>query len=66
MEMVGVHEENQFNNGMASEWNLQNPGRVVVGLGDLNRHLGRWIDGFGGGHGGYRHGLLNSSIWTGN
>ena len=37
---------------MASEWDLKNPGKVVLGLGDFNGHDGRWIDGFEGVHGG--------------
>ena len=30
---------------MASEWDLQNPGEVVLGLGEFNGHVGRRIDG---------------------
>ena len=33
---------------MASEWDLQNPSEVVLGLGDFNGHVGRLIDGFEG------------------
>ena len=36
---------------MASAWNLQNPGEVVLGMGDFNGHAGRRIDGFDGVHG---------------
>ena len=43
----------QFYNDMASEWDLQSPGQVVLGLGDFNGHVGRRIDGFEGVHGGY-------------
>ena len=32
---------------------LQNPGEVVLGMGDFNGHVGRRIDGFEGVHGGY-------------
>ena len=45
-------EKDQFYNNMASEWDLQNPGEVVIGLGDFNEHVGRRIDGFEGVHGG--------------
>ena len=49
-------EEDQFYNDMASEWNLKNPGEVVLGLGDCNGHVGRWIDSFEGVHGEYEIG----------
>ena len=52
-------KKDQFYNDMAGEWDLQNPGKVVLGLGDFNRHVGRWIDGFGGVHGGYKIGKRN-------
>ena len=38
---------------MGSEWDLKNPGKVVLGLGDFNGYVGRRIDGFEGVHGGY-------------
>ena len=38
---------------MASEWDLQNFGEVVLGLGDFNGYVGRRIDGFEGVRGGY-------------
>ena len=38
---------------MVSEWDLQNPSEVVLGLEDFDRHAGRWIDGFEGVHGEY-------------
>ena len=44
-------EKDQFYNDMASDWDLQNPGEVILGLGDFNGHVGRWIDGFEGVHG---------------
>ena len=31
---------------MASEWDLQNPGEVILGLGDFNGHVEKRIDGF--------------------
>ena len=49
----------QFHNDMASEWDLQNPGEVVFGLGDFKGHVGRRIDGFEGVHGGYGIGKRN-------
>ena len=49
-------EKDQFYNDMASEWDLQNPGEVVLGLGDFNGDIGRWIDGFEGVHGEYEIG----------
>ena len=36
---------------MAREWDLQNLGELVLGLGDFNGHLGRRINGFEGVHG---------------
>ena len=44
---------------MDNEWDLQNSGEVVLGLGDFNRHVGRQIDGFEGVHGGYGIGKRN-------
>ena len=52
-------KKDQFYNDMASEWDLQSPGEVVLGLGDFNRHVGRWIDGLEGVHGGYEIGKRN-------
>ena len=53
-------EKNQFYNDMASEWDLQSPGEVALGMGDFNGHVGRWIDGFEGVHGGYGIGKRNA------
>ena len=44
---------------MASEWDLQIPGEVVLGLEDFNGHVGRRIDGFESVHGGYGIGKRN-------
>ena len=44
---------------MASEWDLKNSGEVILGVGDFNKHVGRWIDGFEGVHGGYGIGKRN-------
>ena len=52
-------EKDQFYNDIASEWDLQNPGEVVLGLGDFNRHVERWIDGLEGVHGWYGIGKRN-------
>ena len=35
------------------EWDLQNPDEMVLGLGDLNEHVGRQIDDFEGVHNEY-------------
>ena len=53
-------EKDQFYNEMASEWDLQNSGKVVLGLGDFNKHAGKRIDGFEGVHVGYRIGERNA------
>ena len=45
--------KNQFYNEMSYEWDLQNPGEMVLGLDDFNGHAGRRIVGFEGVHGGY-------------
>ena len=45
-------EKDQFYNGMAREWDLQNLKEVVLDMGDFNGHVGRRIDGFEGVHGG--------------
>ena len=44
---------------MASEWDLQNPGEVVLGVEDFIGHAGRRIDGFEGVHGRYGIGERN-------
>ena len=53
------YEKDQFYNDMASERDLQNPSEVVLGIGNFNGHVGRWIDGFEGVHGGYGIGKRN-------
>ena len=45
---------------MTSEWDLQNPGEVVLSLGNLNGHVGRRIDVFEGVHGG--HGVCKKNV----
>ena len=39
-------KKDHFYNDMASEWDLQNPGEVNLGLGDLNGHVEKRINGF--------------------
>ena len=39
-------EKDDFYNDMASEWDLQNPGEVILGLGDFNGRVEKRIDGF--------------------
>ena len=52
-------KKDYFYNDMASEWDLQNTGEVVLGLGDFNRHVRRRINDFEGMHGGYEIGKRN-------
>ena len=52
-------EKDKFYNDMASEWGLQNPSEVVLGMGDFNGQVGRQIDGFEGVYGGYSIGKRN-------
>ena len=44
---------------MAYEWDLQRTGEMVLGLGDFNRHVGKYIDGFATVHGGSCFGIRN-------
>ena len=55
---IRVRERSICNN-MASKWDLQNSGKVVLGLGAFNGHVGRWTDGFVSVHGGNRIGKRN-------
>ena len=54
-----VCEKDQLYNEMACEWDLQNPGEMILGLGNFNGHVGRRTDGFEGVHGRYRIGNRN-------
>ena len=45
-------EKDQFYDALASEWELHNEGELVLGMGDFNGHVGKWIEGFEGVHGG--------------
>ena len=46
-------KKNQFHDDMASEWDLKNPGKVFLSMGDFNGHVGRRINNFEGADGGY-------------
>ena len=37
-------KKDDFYNDMASEWDLQKPGEVILGLENFNRHVEKWID----------------------
>ena len=39
-------EKDLFYNEIASEWDLQNPGEMILGQRDYNGHVGERIDGF--------------------
>ena len=39
-------KKDHFYNDMASELDLQNPGEVILDLGDFNGHVEKRIDGF--------------------
>ena len=39
-------KKDHFYNDMASEWDLQNPGEVILGLEDFNRRVEKRIDVF--------------------
>ena len=51
--------KDQLCNDMESEWGLQNPGKVVLGLEDFIGYVGRAIDGLEGVHGGHGIGKRN-------
>ena len=52
-------EKDQFYKDMASEWDLQNSSKVVLGPENFNGHVGRRIDSFEGVRGGYGIGKRN-------
>ena len=52
-------EKDQFYDALASEWELQSEGEVVLGMGDFNGHIGKWIEGFEGVRGGNGIGVRN-------
>ena len=49
---------------MASKWDLQSPGEMIFGLGDLNTYVGRQIDRFESVLGGCRIGKRNDEKRT--
>ena len=51
--------KDQFYNEIAREGHLQNPGKMIRGLGEFNRHVERLNDGFVGVHGAYEIGNSN-------
>ena len=46
-----LEEKQSFYDELNSEWNIHSAGDLVMCLGDLNGHIGRYIDGFDGVHG---------------
>ena len=52
-------EKDQFYDALASEWELQSEGELVLGMGDFNGHVGKWIEGFEGVRGGNGIGVRN-------
>ena len=46
-------EEKFFGDEMKGEWDMHTADDLVMCLGDLNGHMGRHSDGFGGVHVGY-------------
>ena len=52
-------KEDQFYSGMKWEWNLHNPSKMVLGLGDFIGYLESRIDGFDSVHGGNKIGERN-------
>ena len=54
-----LEEKQRFYDQLAGEYELQNPGEVVFGLGDFNGHVGEEIIGFEGVHKGNGTGKRN-------
>ena len=59
MHMLPRLEDQSAPNDIASEWDLQSPGEMVLGLEDFHRHVQTRIDGLEGAHGGYGIGKRN-------
>ena len=55
-----LEEKHGFYDELAGEYELQNPSRVVFGLGDFNGHVGEEIEGFEGVHSGNGIGQRNA------
>ena len=47
-----VAEKEHFYDDLRSEWDLHRMGELVLGMGDFNGHVGKWIEGYEGMHGG--------------
>ena len=45
-------EKEHFFDDLRSEWDLHSVGEIVLGMGDFNRHVGKWIEGYEDVHGG--------------
>ena len=45
-------EKERFYGDLGSEWDLHSVGELVLGMGDFNGHVGKWIEGYEGMHGG--------------
>ena len=52
-------EKDQFYNKMSCEWNLQNPGEMILCTKGFNRHFGRRVDSYEGVHDEYKIGERN-------
>ena len=48
-----VMRKSSFCDEMASELDLKKVNELVFGLGDFNGHVGKFVNGFEGVHGGY-------------
>ena len=55
-----LKKKHRFYDELADEYELQNPSKVVFGLGDFNGHAGEEIEGFEGVHGGNEIGQRNA------
>ena len=53
-------EKDQFYNKMASTWDLQNLGEMILDLGHFNGHVEGWINGFEGVRDGY--GIVKKNV----
>ena len=53
-------EKERFYDDLRSEWDLHNMGELVLGMGDFNGHVGKWIEGYEVVHAGNRIGERNA------
>ena len=53
-------EKVQFFDEMAREWDVGRSSEIIFSLGDFNGHVGRFVEGFEGVHGGYGIGKRNA------